>query len=152
MNRVYDYIEKVKRSNNRTSIINTQSNSNPPANNTAKVLIFKPQPELKPIFLVKDCLLLEFTTWGKNFISYMKSLPLPLPEGSINENLRVNMSRVKRGLLPQSHGAMWFCGSVVQGSKFNNCPTVIFFTNFSGFFTLFQLPPLPHLKITLKTW
>merc|ERR1711895_163488 len=53
-------------------IINTQSNSNPPVNNTAKVIIFKPQPELKPIFLVKDCLLLEFTTWGKNFISYMK--------------------------------------------------------------------------------
>ena len=62
LNRVYDYIEKMKRLNNRTSIINTQSNSNPPVNNTAKVLIFKPQPELKLIFLVKDFLLLEFTT------------------------------------------------------------------------------------------
>ena len=47
LNRVYDYIEKVKRSNNRTSIINTQSNSNPPVNNTAKVMIFKPQSDLK---------------------------------------------------------------------------------------------------------
>ena len=64
LNRVYDYIEKVKGSNDRASIINNQSNSNP-ANNTAKVLIFKPQPELKTIFLVKDCILLEFTTWGK---------------------------------------------------------------------------------------
>ena len=99
LNRVSGYIEKMKRSNNRTSIINNQGNSNPPVNNTAKVLIFKPQPELKPIFLVKDCQLLEFTTWEKNFISYMKSSSLPIPEGSINENLRVNII----------HPGMWNC-------------------------------------------
>merc|ERR1711888_306056 len=81
----------MKRSNYRASIITTNQSNCTQANNTSKVLMFKPQPELKPIFLVKDCLLLEFTTWGKNFISYMKSSPLPLPEGSINENLRVNM-------------------------------------------------------------
>ena len=71
--RVNGYIDKMKRSSNRAANINSPANSNPPANNLSKVPIFKPQPELKPILPVKDCQLLEFTTWGKNFISYIKS-------------------------------------------------------------------------------
>merc|ERR1711867_164552 len=62
-----------------------------PSNNTFKTPIFKPQPELKPIFLAKDCVLLEFTFFGKNFVSYMNSSPLPLPEDSVDQNIRVNL-------------------------------------------------------------
>ena len=86
IDRVQYYIKQCK---SRTA--NSQANSNSIANNVSKVPIFKPQPELKPQLLGKECQLLEFTTWGKNFVSYIKSSSLPLPEGAINENLRVNM-------------------------------------------------------------
>ena len=36
---------------------------------------FKPQSDLKPIFLAKDCTLPEYNTFGKTFIIYMKSAP-----------------------------------------------------------------------------
>ena len=87
IDRVHHYIKQCK--SNRAA--NSQANSNPTANNVSKVPIFKPQSELKPQLLGKECQLLEFTTWGKNFVSYIKSSSLPLPEGAINENLRVNM-------------------------------------------------------------
>merc|ERR1711895_414749 len=84
--RVQDYIKLCK---NRTT--KSQVSSNSISNNVSKVPIFKPQPELKPQIRGKECQLLEFTTWGKNFSSYIKSSSLPLPEGAINDNLRVNM-------------------------------------------------------------
>merc|ERR1712215_611434 len=59
--------------------------------NVSKVPVFKPQPEIKPQILGKECQLLEFSTWAKNFCSYIKSPPFDLPEGAINDNIRVCM-------------------------------------------------------------
>merc|ERR1712236_55301 len=61
------------------------------APNVNKVPVFKPQPELKPQILGKECQLLEFSTWAKKFCSCIKSSTFPLPEGAINDNIRVNM-------------------------------------------------------------
>merc|ERR1712215_617310 len=61
------------------------------APNVNKVPVFKPQPELKPQILGKECQLLEFSTWSKNFCSYIKSSPFELPDGAINDNIRVCM-------------------------------------------------------------
>ena len=83
--RVHIYIKLCKNRTNNSQVISSS------ISNVSKVPIFKPQPELKPQILGKECQLLEFTTWGKNFSSYIKSSSLPLPEGAINDNLRVNM-------------------------------------------------------------
>ena len=57
-----EFVAKVKKANDRANIItNNQTNSNT-SSNISKTPIFKPQPELKPIFLAKDCVLLESTT------------------------------------------------------------------------------------------
>merc|ERR1712236_6814 len=61
------------------------------APNVNKVPVFKPQPELKPQILGKECQLLEFSTWAKKFCSNIKSSPFDLPEGAINDNIRVCM-------------------------------------------------------------
>ena len=61
------------------------------APNVNKVPVFKPQPELKPQILGKECQLLEFSTWAKKFCSYIKSSPFDLPEGAINDNIMVCM-------------------------------------------------------------
>ena len=91
LKRCTEIVAKAKKAANRANTItNNQTNSNT-SNNTFKTPIFKPQPELKPIFLAKDCLLLEFNTFGKNFVSYMNSSPSPLPEGSVDQNIRVNL-------------------------------------------------------------
>merc|ERR1712236_56482 len=79
------YIKMCKNRPNNSQVI---SNS---ASNVSKVPIFKPQPELKPQILGKECQLLEFSTWAKKFCSYIKSSTFPLPEGAINDNIRVNM-------------------------------------------------------------
>ena len=83
--RVHIYIKLCKNRTNNSQVISSS------VSNVSKVPIFKPQPELKPQILGKECQLLEFTTWGKIFASYIKSSSLPLPEGAINESLRVNM-------------------------------------------------------------
>ena len=79
------YIKMCKNRTNNSQVISSS------ASNVSKVPIFKPQPELKPQILGKECQLLEFTTWAKNFCSYIKSSTFPLPEGAINDNIRVNM-------------------------------------------------------------
>ena len=56
-----------------------RTNVNPPTatpNNT-----FKPQTDLKPVYLAKDCTLLEYNTFEKTFISYMKSSKSAIPLG-----------------------------------------------------------------------
>ena len=82
-----DILERSKKAANMTNTItNNQTNISNTSNNT-----FKPQPELKPIFLAKDCLLLEYTTFVTTFVSYMNSSQSPLTEGSVDQNIRVNL-------------------------------------------------------------
>ena len=72
--RCKDILARSKKAATRTNTItNNQTNISNTSNNTFKPQPFKPQPELKPIFLAKDCLLLEYTTFGKTFVSYMNS-------------------------------------------------------------------------------
>ena len=86
----------IKACKNRPTNSQVISNSAP---NVNKVPVFKPQPELKPQILGKECQLLEFSTWAKNFCSYIKSSPFELPEGAIDDNIRV------------MHGSNMVCGA-----------------------------------------
>ena len=52
---------------------------------------FKPQPDLKPIFLARDCTLPEFITFGKTFIIYMNSAGTAVPSDAVFSHLRVHM-------------------------------------------------------------
>ena len=58
---------KSQKAASRNSTITNQPNVTP-SNPT-----FKPQSDLKPVYLAKDCTLLEYNTFEKTFISYMKS-------------------------------------------------------------------------------
>ena len=50
---------------------------------------FKPQSDLKPAYLAKDCSLTEFNTFTKTFLIYMNSSGTPIPREAIYSHLRV---------------------------------------------------------------
>merc|ERR1712002_1420725 len=50
--------------------------------------LFRPQPDLKPVFLTKDCTLIEFVEFSKAYVLYMQS-STPIPKGAIFSHLRV---------------------------------------------------------------
>merc|ERR1711895_408901 len=50
--------------------------------------VFRPQPDLKPVFLAKDCTLIEFVEFSKAYVLYMQS-STPIPKGAIFSHLRV---------------------------------------------------------------
>ena len=52
-------------------------------------LTFKPQSDLKPAYLAKDCSLTEFNTFTKTFLIYMNSSGTPIPREAIYSHLRV---------------------------------------------------------------
>merc|ERR1711984_70750 len=52
-------------------------------------LTFRPQPDLKPAFLAKDCSLIEITTFMKAYIIYMNSAGTPIPREAVYSHLRV---------------------------------------------------------------
>merc|ERR1712030_170601 len=52
-------------------------------------LTFKPQSDLKPAYLAKDCSLTEFNTFVKTFQIYMNSSGNPIPREAIYFHLRV---------------------------------------------------------------
>ena len=52
---------------------------------------FKPQSDLKPIFLAKDCTLPEYNTFEKTFIIYMKSAQTIIPREAVFSHLRVHV-------------------------------------------------------------
>ena len=52
---------------------------------------FKPQADLKPIFLAKDCSLMEFTEFTKAYIIYMNSSGTPIPRDAVFSHLRVHV-------------------------------------------------------------
>merc|ERR1712215_654660 len=54
LKRCNEFIAKVKKANDRANIFTNNQINSTPSSNTSKALIFKPHPELKPIFLVKD--------------------------------------------------------------------------------------------------
>ena len=51
---------------------------------------FKPQSDLKPTFLVRDCTLPEFITFGKTFVIYMNSAGTAIPNDAVFSHLRVH--------------------------------------------------------------
>ena len=52
-------------------------------------LTFKPQSDLKPAYLAKDCSLTEFNAFTKTFLIYMNSSGTPIPREAIYSHLRV---------------------------------------------------------------
>ena len=52
---------------------------------------FKPQSDLKPTFLVRDCTLPEFLTFGRTFVIYMNSSGTAIPSEAVFSHLRVHM-------------------------------------------------------------
>ena len=53
--------------------------------------VFKPQTDLKPNFLIKDCTLPEYNKFTETFITYINSSGSAVPEEAIFSNLRVHM-------------------------------------------------------------
>merc|ERR1712208_103065 len=51
---------------------------------------FKPQADLKPVFLTKDCNLIEFTEFTKAYIIYMQSSGTTMPRDAVCTHLRVH--------------------------------------------------------------
>ena len=87
MGRCKDVLARSKKAATRTNTITNNQNVTSHTSNTT----FKPQPDLKPVFLAKDCSLIEYTTFEKTFLSYMKSSQSPIPEGSVDTNIRVHL-------------------------------------------------------------
>ena len=54
-------------------------------------MAFKPQTDVKPTFLIKDCTLPEFNKFTETFIAYMNSSGSTVPAEAIYSNLRVHM-------------------------------------------------------------
>ena len=52
---------------------------------------FKPQTDLKPTFLVRDCTLPEFLKFGETFVIYMNSSGTAIPSEAVFSHLRVHM-------------------------------------------------------------
>ena len=52
---------------------------------------FKPQSDLKPTFLIKDCTLPEFNKFSETFVTYMRSSGSNVPAEAIYSNLLVHM-------------------------------------------------------------
>ena len=52
---------------------------------------FKPQSDLKPTYLARDCTLPEFITFTKTFIIYMNSAGTAIPRDAVFSHLRVYM-------------------------------------------------------------
>ena len=53
--------------------------------------VLKPQTDLKPTFLIKDCTLPEFNKFTETFITYINSSGSAVPAEAIYSNLRVHM-------------------------------------------------------------
>ena len=87
MNRENDAtVERCKALLIKSALVNqSQSETAPVTNETRSTggaraqLTFKPQSDLKPAFLAKDCSLIEFTTFTKAYIIYMNSSATPIP-------------------------------------------------------------------------
>ena len=53
--------------------------------------VFKPQTDLKPTFLIKDCTLPEYNKFTETFITYINSSGSAVPEEAIFSNLHAHM-------------------------------------------------------------
>ena len=97
MNRKNDAtVERCKALLIKSALVNqSQSGTAPVTNETRSTggaraqLTFKPQSDLKPAYLAKDCSLTEFNTFTKAFIIYMNSSGTPIPREAIYSHLRV---------------------------------------------------------------
>ena len=54
--------------------------------------VFKPQTDLKPTFLTKDCTLPEFIKFTETFVTYMNSSGSVIPIEAVFSNLRVHIA------------------------------------------------------------
>ena len=81
----------------KTSRANQSQSENAPipnenrSNGARAQLGFKPQSDLKPAFLAKDCSLIEFTNFTKAYIIYMNSSGTPIPREAVCSHLRVHV-------------------------------------------------------------
>ena len=85
LGRCKEVLAKSQKAASRSS--NITNHPNVTSNNPT----FKPQPDLKPVYLAKDCTLLEYITFEKTFISYMKSSQSSIPAGAVDTNIRVHL-------------------------------------------------------------
>ena len=63
----------------------------PQAGPSITPMAFKPQTDLKPTFLIRDCTLPEFNKFTETFITYINSSGSAVPAEAIYSNLRVHM-------------------------------------------------------------
>merc|ERR1711895_422995 len=99
MTRKYDTtIERCKNISIKASQVQNVIETAPPSTNEnrpngAKPQMggFRPQADLKPIFLTKDCNLIEFVEFTKAYILYMKSSGTTIPRDAVFSHLRVQV-------------------------------------------------------------
>ena len=83
----FDTCETVVAATKQPTIRRTQG----PGPSITHPSVFKPQTDLKPNFLIKDCTLLEYNKFTETFITYINSSGSVVPEEAIFSNLRVHM-------------------------------------------------------------
>ena len=87
-------LDTCKDISNQASRAQTITENAPPSTNESRPIVtktqgvFRPQPDLKPVFLAKDCNLIEFVEFGKAYVLYMQSSQ-PIPKGAIFSHLRI---------------------------------------------------------------
>ena len=78
----------VKKDNDETFDTTRRTQAGP---SITQPSVFKPQTDLKPNFLIKDCTLPEYNKFTETFITYINSSGSVVPEEAIFSNLRVHM-------------------------------------------------------------
>ena len=87
-------LDRCKNISNQASRAQNITENAPPSTNENRPIVtktqgvFRPQPDLKPVFLTKDCTLIEFVEFTKAYVLYMQS-STPLPKDAIFSHLRV---------------------------------------------------------------
>ena len=81
-------LERCKNISNQASRAQNITENAPPSTNENRPTvpktqgIFRPQTDLKPVFLTKDCTLIEFVEFTKAYVLYMQS-STPIPKDAI---------------------------------------------------------------------
>ena len=90
-------IERCKNISNKASQAQNVTETAPPSTNENRPTgakppgVFRPQADLKPIFLNKDCNLIEFVEFTKAYVLYMKSSGTTIPRDAVFSHLRVQV-------------------------------------------------------------
>ena len=90
-------IDQCKNISNKASQAQNVTETAPPSTNENRPTgvkpqgVFRPQADLKPIFLTKDCNLIEFVEFTKAYVLYMKSSGTTIPRDAVFSHLRVQV-------------------------------------------------------------